>query len=166
MIIAPLNQYPQYCSDIAYYLFEEWSDLYINYTSYKTKELYLNEYVLKNINSMFVGFDEDFIGCFSLNTLYFKLYLSDVYINPIYRNNGYGTKLINYAIQYVKSIKKQILYLLIDKDEMIKFYERFGFQLENYRDNFGRKRMYIKFYDTYNYIILLLIICVLLFLLL
>jgi glucosamine-phosphate N-acetyltransferase len=54
-------------------------------------------------------------------------HIEDVVINSDYRNNKFGTKLINFAINFSKEMKCYKV-ILDSKEEAVGFYNKFGFQ--------------------------------------
>ena len=176
MLITLLNDSPEYSKIIAHTLFEEWSAIYIRHSSYKTVELLLDLYIKKNgrdynMPLTFVAIDEEtkaFIGCFTLSSSLFKLYLCDVIVDKSYRNKGYGKKIVNYAIEYAKNEGYPNLYIYLDPDyKLMAFYQTFGFMDDDYIDGFNRKRMILRLIEKkndYMYLILFVVILCIIFL--
>ena len=165
MIIKPLKEFPEYEEIIADNLFSEWNELYTSKTLYKTKQLLLDNYI-KKAKIYFVAFDplnKEFIGCYTFYKSLFKYFLADVYIHPKYRKQGYGSKMIKQAIEYAKDHHND-LYLYTDKNELIKFYTKIGFKLDNYHDSLDRTRMIINLKSSNYKLIILIVILILIFL--
>lgn len=73
------------------------------------------------------------VNClFSISTVVggFSLLLEDVIINPEFRSQGYGSKLIEYVVEYARKKDFKRITLLTDKlsDDSQRFFERIGFE--------------------------------------
>lgn len=172
MEVVPLTLYPNYCKQLSKMLFKEWSDNYIKYSPWHSAELLqtnylekqnkrINTFILRNKSS------KKLIGCFTLNTSFFKLYLYDVFIVPSYRRNKFGSKLLKMAIDISKQKYPNYskLYLYIFDINLIKFYSKFGFQIDvNYSDSMNRKRLslIINKNNYLRYIIIIILLFILL----
>lgn len=83
---------------------------------------------------------------------YNSLLLSDVYIKPEYRGNGYGLKMVDEAIKKRTENEKELVFITLLHDGLSRFYEKIGFQWcyeEEYlmvRNERGKEKM--KQYDT------------------
>ena len=56
-----------------------------------------------------------------------SLLLSDVFILPEYRKNGYGSKLINHVIARRTETEKASIFLTAMRTELLSFYKKLGF---------------------------------------
>lgn len=70
-----------------------------------------------------------------------SLLLGDVYIDPAYRNRGYGTIMISEVMGLITGTKMVFLFLL-DLD-LIPFYERLGFTCVDEKTGNPKKRSYL-----------------------
>jgi GNAT superfamily N-acetyltransferase len=139
-------------------LYKEWSNFYNTYTLNKTPELLLKNYVLKNINNIYIGLkDTNFVGCFTL----INDYIYDVYVEPEYRNKKYGTQLIEYIINNT-TYNNLYLYREVDDLNIEKFYNKFGFKDDNHKDKLKRPRMKLclKKNNNNNYLIIIIILLI------
>lgn len=59
---------------------------------------------------------------------YDSLYLSDVFIKPEMRSNGYGLRMLEEAIEKRTKAEKELVFLQASSKELEYFYERAGFQ--------------------------------------
>lgn len=158
--ICQLKDNPEHCKKVAECLFNEWENIYIKHTSYKTSELLYKDYILKNLNNSILPLTfvllnkNELTGFFSLNLNGLKLFISDIYILLDYRKKGYGEMIINYAIDYVKKTHKcySQLFLYTSSDKLIKYYNKFGFECINKIDKYDRQLMILDLYPiNYEY---------------
>jgi RimJ/RimL family protein N-acetyltransferase len=67
------------------------------------------------------------------------LILGLVVVNQLYRNNGYGTKMINYLLKLIKknfsNFNKIILHVDNDNENAIKLYTKIGFVINIEKDD-------------------------------
>ena len=71
------------------------------------------------------------IGCIEINVDNNDLYVQNIYINPKFRNQGYGTEVLNSLFDKF-DIRKINLNC---SNELISFYERLNFKLIKSKDN-------------------------------
>lgn len=143
-MIYTLADAPLLSLSIAKLLFHQWSSVY----NYKTPEELDKWYVRNNVHYdlpltfAMVSSKKKVLGCFTLHYNYFNLTLSDVIVDPAYRNHGLGSKMIKYAIQWAhEHTNASRLYLWIEKLSMSTFYEKLGFELNGQMDSDGRYQM-------------------------
>ena len=81
----------------------------------------------ENKNVFFI--DDEFIGqyTFQFNDV---IILTAVYVDPDYRGEGYGTKIMNKAIEYITEHKLVNVYLEVDKTNTVAtaLYLKLGFE--------------------------------------
>ncbi len=132
MTIDLLDNHFHFLDTLINYLWEEWSQDYINMTNYKTKELLKEFYKSTNkskIPTTYIIFkDDNLIGTCLIDNedmlLYphLKPWLSSVYILPEFRNQGYASQLIENVIQ-----NYPLLHLWTFNQKLANFYKKFGF---------------------------------------
>lgn len=155
MKIVRLSQHPEYCDEIAKHTYKMWSK------EYKILMKLDNEaewaYKLKTIYSLdgvypmsFVAIDDNkqFLGFLVVeNNSIFKgqkLWLSNIYVLPEYRNKGVAKAMINGVCEVLKTkygVSK--VYLWYYDTKMTSFYENLGFEyVDSYQyDEFNLKIM-------------------------
>lgn len=156
-----LSNYPEFSKTIARCLFSEWRDIYIKNTPWKTEEELLKKYVIPNNKNIFVCLEKgSLVGFCTLNTLFLKLYLSDVYVLPKHRRKGCASRMIKHVIAYAKKNEwmHNKLYLFVKEDGPARLYEHNGFVFDGHVDRMGRKRMVLKYKESYALWILLAVV--------
>ena len=91
--------------------------------------------------------NDTLIGYYELNAkddideLNYTPYLANVFVKEQYRKQGYGSYLINDAIELAKNMGYEKLYL---HSHLENFYEKYGFKfLKEVNTKLGKKRIYI-----------------------
>ncbi len=122
----------------------------INNCSFKDKEIILRLGTLlnkkfsdiENIDNLInerkiIGYYEDdiLIGMIIFNQLYEILDILYVIVDPIYRNKGIATKLVDYLINN-KKFDKVMLEVRTDNVNAIKLYKKFDFKIINIRKQY------------------------------
>lgn len=113
---------------ICQYLWNEWYTHYINLHGFKIIDDLYNMYRETPSLQIYAGINEDghFIGCYSLRKINDIYWLTDVFVNPRYRNLGIGTSLIRNAIE-----GKTNIYIHVEP-HLRGFYTKFGFEKEHH----------------------------------
>lgn len=91
------------------------------------------EYILENWRGSDVMYvmisGNDFIGSVAVDRKNFEPFISHLYVDEIYRNKGYGKKLLEYGILYSREFKFNIVKLWCEQT-MIPYYEKLGWKNE------------------------------------
>lgn len=131
---------------IANGLFYEWPAMYLKILRIESS-LKLEQYLLRtfmnkhHIPTAYVAIDtingkETFIGFLSIQyNGYFDKdeyiknipWLSQIYVEPSYRNQGIAQALIKHSMAFLKSLGAINVFLWIDDPKMVYFYARYGF---------------------------------------
>ena len=119
---------------ICHALINEWKD------DFKLKKIStyigVKNFILQNfkdkMNIFFVYLDDEgeFIGTFAIDNENFAPYISHIYINPNYRNKGFGKRIIKYAEKYIKKQGFNASNLWCD-EKLIKYYKKNKYNIDS-----------------------------------
>ncbi len=76
------------------------------------------------------------IGFIHLNKLYENMDIVNIVVNPEYRKQGIGTKLLDYSVRLFDDIKTILLEVNENNVGAIEFYKKFNFEIINVRNNY------------------------------
>lgn len=162
-----LKDKQQFIDKISEVNFNEWNDFYINgndteissledYKNY-VKENYLNtdKIPICLVATCIVDNKEIFVGNVTISYEDFpdlptnKIWLTELYVIPEYRNKGVGKLLIKSILDICKDLKIECIYLSCVED-LIFYYKNLGF---NYIDrHYFESKTYYIFYKNINII--------------
>ena len=92
----------------------------------------------KNDLIAFVAMDkQDFAGAVAVAVFWGALHIKYVYVTEKYRDQGLGTRLMEYAFLYGKKNQCPFAFLETMSFQALEFYERLGFSLEFTRTGFS-----------------------------
>ena len=82
--------------------------------------------------------DNIFIGFINYSIIYERAEIVDIIINPNYRKNGYGKKLLEEALKIIKSKNCNVVTLEVNSKNKIaiNFYTKFDFKIKSIRKNY------------------------------
>lgn len=128
------------------YYYEWWGMKYYSYDDFKRMyESFLDNDVIPNVYALID--DSKLIGMYEINVhdmidVAFEPFLANVFVLEEYRGHGYSKILINDAINEVKMMGYEYLYLRSKHENL---YEKYGFELiEEIETNLGKKRIFRK----------------------
>ena len=95
--------------------------------------------VIKNNN-------EEIIGALVAYTAYAEIYVDDIWIDPTYRRQGLGRRLLDDLTNRFKGQGYNNINLITNAFQAPKFYEKCGFQIEFVRENKHNPKLTKKFF--------------------
>lgn len=112
-----------YCIDHVYCMIDANSDI-IGFFSVSRFDLIVKDFFAKIIICL-------------LNFLFGRIFIYDVYIFPVYRKKGYGRIMMSLAIDEIRKQCWYINYICLHAatQELIGFYEKCGFQVEQIKNS-------------------------------
>jgi len=139
--VCPLTQETSTYKIIQYnQAFPEVQSVVIKHLKKEFGDFYSDRFVRKNWSSgdvFYVMVDKSetrFIGCVAVDRRNFYPYISELYVVPNERRNGYATKLLKFGEEYTKSLSFYVAKLWCDK-ELVGFYKKRGYTIEEIKDN-------------------------------
>jgi GNAT superfamily N-acetyltransferase len=97
---------------------------------------YGDDFILSNWSDenaiMYVLYSEkDFIACVAVDLKHNEPYLSNLYVNPTFRSQGYATHMLSLAEKCAKSWGFNYIKLWCNVD-MVRYYTRFGWKISQF----------------------------------
>ena len=82
--------------------------------------------------------NDSFIGFIVYSVMYERAEIIDIIINPKYRNNSYGSKLLEYTISKIRDKNCENITLEVNKNNLsaIGLYKKYGFEICAIRENY------------------------------
>jgi ribosomal protein S18 acetylase RimI-like enzyme len=98
--------------------------------------------------------DGNIIGALTAYTAYSEIYVDDIWIDPRYRRNGLGRKLLELLENYFNNKGYNNINLVTSQFQAPDFYKKCGFEVEFIRKNKCNPKLtkffFIKFFENKN----------------
>ena len=104
----------------------------------KFDKLFSLDNILNDSNNILFGYFEhdELRGFIHLIKLVDELEIINIVVDKKYRNQGIGSKLLEYVFSNVDGIKNVFLEVNVNNKNAIKLYEKYDFKLINIRNNY------------------------------
>ena len=110
----------------------------------KEVEFFLKKYFPKYTTTydpfekIFIYEKKELIGVISISIIYERAEINYIVVDEENRRNKIGTKLLEYALNYMKNKKISIISLEVNTNNVpaIKLYEKYGFKIKTVRKNY------------------------------
>lgn len=153
---------------ICKHLWSEWENKYYSLWGFTTVKNLISFYKNSPNITLYAAINDqgEFIGCYSLMSVKYDIWLNDVVVPVKHRGKGIGKRLVEYAI------RNQYNVMLNTDKEMTSFYQKIGFQIVSYNTmkgwdgkeyNYYTMEYEAKNYDIYMYLMIAIVIVSIIF---